>query len=174
MTITSVDCLIVIYFSEVSLFSKLKGRCVGCVFPVSLLPTCPTLPQELVSYSHIICRHREMHGVTWQGISSVGSEQTNLNFLFCSIKFIISCHKELFDIFVCVCVFMKYIFGKKYIWKHQSASLLLLGLCFEITSFSKIDYIDGKLFGTLWKVQQKEENRTPHQGASVVRLVNFT
>lgn len=35
------DCW-VIYFLEVSLFSKLKGRCVGCVFPVSRLPTCPT------------------------------------------------------------------------------------------------------------------------------------
>ena len=113
MTITSVDCLIVSYFSEVSLFSKLKGRCVGCVFPVSLLPACPTLPQELVSYSHMICRHREMHGVTWQGISSVGSEQINLNFLFCSIKFILWCPKELFDTFVCVCVCVYEI----YIWK---------------------------------------------------------
>lgn len=38
------DCW-VIYFLEVSLFSKLKGRCVGCVgcvFPVSHPPTCPT------------------------------------------------------------------------------------------------------------------------------------
>ena len=41
MTVTSVDCLTVIHFSEVSLFSKLKGRCAGCVSPVSRRPTCP-------------------------------------------------------------------------------------------------------------------------------------
>lgn len=78
---------------------------------------------------------------------------------------------------LCVCVFMTYIFGKKNIWKHSSASLLLLGLCFEIISFSKTDYIDGKLFSTPWEVQtevNKKKKVGHHQEASVLRCMNFT
>lgn len=44
------DCR-VIYFWKLVYF-KLKGPVLVVLFPVSRLPTCPTLPQELVSYSH--------------------------------------------------------------------------------------------------------------------------
>ena len=122
----------------------------------------------------MICRHRERHGVTWQGISSVGSEQTNLNFLFWSIKFILWCPKELFNTFVCVCVcvFMTYIFGKKNMETLICLTSVVGALFWNYIIFQNwlhrwqtFQYTMGGISGG----QQKEESRTPHQEASVLR-----